>query len=1058
MLRRLEPYILIAIVSCFVSFTDEFSSDWGDPRNRLSSGESFFYRGKTLLENNKLDSAYVYLTKSRNIFLNANNLKSAINSIYYLGEIQSRKNNVAAAISFFQSADKYIIRMKGLHPLRADVELMLSNQYFKKNDFVQAYKIIEGCLKQSASIKISDSTLAKLYYRKGTLEYYKGDYTQAAESYQKSRSIGEIAFGKKSLFVSDQVNNLGVIFFMIGRYDEALAYYRESELIMTRGRISSPVALAGTYSNIGLIFKSKNDMANAVLFFNKAYSLVSAHPQHAESTLASSCINLAFVYQMLGNREKQYDFLKKSMLYVDKVDPVLALKIYMQLAFYYTDIKDYSSAEKQYGLSIRRAQKLLKGSPELAYQYFNYGEFKDECQKPTEALTLFNKALPLFMETFGEHHPSTANCYLEIARSFAKTGNTDLALQNVQKALISVCTEFSSMDYSKNPEARMALSETGLVRILKFKADLSNEIAGKESIISKRITLYNRAWQTYLQTLNEIDKIRIGYNTDDSRVFLSDNEHETYSTALKCVYNLYHLTHQEQYLQQAFMIADNAHASSLQSVLKEKELTEHSRFTDTLFIRDQKLRKDISMYQGLVQKENSSKRPNKGRIGFWNEKIANLTLQVEQLSAILKKRNPTWYQYRYGLNNSGGLRHLQSYIDKNEALVEYYLTDSDIYSFCLTNKSLRCRKQPIPDNFETSIQNVLTFVKQPRIYRGDSTYCLNYRSAAWKLYKLLLYCDEDMIRGKHLIVIPSGELSYISFETLLTSPTLTKKYSFKDLPYLIREHAVRYSFAANMLQYTSDARKLPGGMVAFAPDYKVSTNKYLKNANTERGALESLTETSEEVASIAKYFPGKLFRAERASEENFKKYASRYGTIHLAMHALVNDQDPLQSRLAFTAGASSNEDDFLYAGEIYNLNLNAGLVVLSACNTGVGKLSKGEGMMSLTRGFAFAGVPSIVMTLWPVSDASSANLVAGFYRHLSANLNKDNALQQAKIDFINKSDIIHAHPYFWAGYVLIGDNQPIKKDVPFYVFYIGMAVLFLLFGVIWIFRKKSANS
>jgi CHAT domain-containing protein len=140
----------------------------------------------------------------------------------------------------------------------------------------------------------------------------------------------------------------------------------------------------------------------------------------------------------------------------------------------------------------------------------------------------------------------------------------------------------------------------------------------------------------------------------------------------------------------------------------------------------------------------------------------------------------------------------------------------------------------------------------------------------------------------------------------------------------------------------------------------------------------------------------------------------------------MRDDNPLYSLLAFTnVDEDSIEDNRLYAYEIYNMKLNAQMAVLSSCSSGVGEMKKGEGMMSLARGFIYAGCPSIIMTLWQVTDKSSSELMTSFYKYLKKGKSKKEAMRLAKIDYLDKADDLTSNPYFWSGFVVLGDSSPI---------------------------------
>jgi CHAT domain-containing protein len=168
----------------------------------------------------------------------------------------------------------------------------------------------------------------------------------------------------------------------------------------------------------------------------------------------------------------------------------------------------------------------------------------------------------------------------------------------------------------------------------------------------------------------------------------------------------------------------------------------------------------------------------------------------------------------------------------------------------------------------------------------------------------------------------------------------------------------------------------------------------------------------------------------------------------------MKDENPLHSLLAFTniPGEDTTEDNRLYAYEIYNLKLNAQMAVLSSCSSGFGKMHKGEGMMSLARGFIYAGCPSIVMTLWQVSDKSSSELMTSFYKYLRKGKSKQEAMRLSKIDYLDSADDLTSNPYFWSGFVVLGDNSPVYRRSGV-VYWVSIIVLFI--GILFFFQYKK---
>ena len=195
--------------------------------------------------------------------------------------------------------------------------------------------------------------------------------------------------------------------------------------------------------------------------------------------------------------------------------------------------------------------------------------------------------------------------------------------------------------------------------------------------------------------------------------------------------------------------------------------------------------------------------------------------------------------------------------------------------------------------------------------------------------------------------------------------------------------------------------------------------------DTIRGGLERLKYSGIEVNNIAKLFPSgnaDLLLRGSATEEKVKEEGilEKYQYVHFATHGIVNERKPDFSGIVLTQDEDPNENGFLQAAEIFNLSMNAELVVLSACQTGLGKMVRGEGIVGLTRAFMYAGTPSVLVSLWSVSDISTSKLMEKFYENLiKKKFDKTRALQQAQIFMIKEKKF--SHPFYWAPFVLIGD-------------------------------------
>jgi CHAT domain-containing protein len=208
----------------------------------------------------------------------------------------------------------------------------------------------------------------------------------------------------------------------------------------------------------------------------------------------------------------------------------------------------------------------------------------------------------------------------------------------------------------------------------------------------------------------------------------------------------------------------------------------------------------------------------------------------------------------------------------------------------------------------------------------------------------------------------------------------------------------------------------------------------------------------EEVIRSSSIWRGKYFTDQRATEENFKRIVHGARIIHLASHAIIDDENPMYSKLVFSPGKDTIEDGLLHTYELYNMDLHAELACLSACNTGFGRIKSGEGVVSLARGFIYAGVPNVLMSLWSVPDNSTSQIMTDFYGFLKKGMGKAEALRQAKLKYLETADENTSAPYYWAAFTLVGDNKPISADAKFRWYWI-LILSILLIGS-WLIYKR----
>lgn len=413
------------------------------------------------------------------------------------------------------------------------------------------------------------------------------------------------------------------------------------------------------------------------------------------------------------------------------------------------------------------------------------------------------------------------------------------------------------------------------------------------------------------------------------------------------------------------------------------------------------------------------------------EKLEKTTLVYQNSEKELKQNYPSFYRFS---NSNFSIAELQSGLNENEVMLRYILTDSLVFAYSITKNNLALKQLPL---------NKAKLLEKQTAYLSDlKNIHENFQDKSKELFNILL-APMAISEYENVTIICNGFLNYLPFETLLNP----------DGKYLIENHPIAYSTSLKLwsIQNTIEDNT-HNGLLAFSPNYKIdlvaSTTDKTVQSLVRSGNYE-LPGAEQEAKEIHHLFDGKLFTSENATKENFIENSSKFDLLHLAMHAVIDADDPDKSTLLF----SNNEK--LYLPQLYTMDIPAKLAVLSACNTGFGEIKNGEGVQSLSRAFTFAGVKSTVTSLWPVPDQETSKLMVNFYKNLKKGESKARALQQAKISYLqNTTDSKLKHPYYWAGFVVNGDISPIVSGTTIWLYVIlGIVILIGLF--VFYRRRKS---
>ncbi|MCX5819488.1 MAG: CHAT domain-containing protein, partial [Deltaproteobacteria bacterium] len=463
------------------------------------------------------------------------------------------------------------------------------------------------------------------------------------------------------------------------------------------------------------------------------------------------------------------------------------------------------------------------------------------------------------------------------------------------------------------------------------------------------------------KAIDVIEKQRSSINSEAGRIGFVGDKQTAYAelTALLLADGRY---------AEAFAYVERAKARALVDLLaSQKDIKVRGGQTEqikTALVRLDKVEDDLAIVAQVEDKENQ----NKSRAVVLALK-KDLQEKAPELAALVSVTTPATAE-------------IQSKIQDDETLLEYYYADKEWYVFILTGKTIVAMKLPAADleNNIDALRKNITTRNIPEFNQYSRT-----------LYRQIFALAAPAIKTKKLIIVPHGSLHYLPFAALSDGNE-----------YLIDRFSLRMLPSASVLSFLKERAKQEDRGALIFGNPKLDDPKYdLKFAQDEALAIGRIIPKS-----------NVLLRSE-ASKTNLQNLGDKYSVIHLAVHGVFDLDKPLNSALLLAA--DRNNDGLLRASDLYNLSLSADLVTLSACETALGKVATGDDVVGFTRGFLYAGARSLISSLWQVDDEATRDLMVHFYTNLSE-MSKDEALRQAQL----KAKKQYPHPYYWAAFLLTG--------------------------------------
>lgn len=856
-----------------------------------------------------------------------------------------------------------------------------------------------------------------------------GDNYQQLEEFDNARlelnaalDLTRNRLGYKHLELAKSFQKLGYQYLGNGEHNKALEMYEKALTIQLEILGPDHPEVAKTYNSISLSYWNKGDTQLAHKNYNHSFAIKLKQFQGVEFNVREKFKTLDRSEVRKGNFSRARNYFNQSLaVYKESFgtnDPLFAT-IYENIGILFTFEGEYDRALEH----LRRAFKLRldvfgDDTPEAAPSYHNIGICLRMKKDYTQAQHFLERALELYKQNpEAASHTDTADIYYQLGQIQYEEFNADKALSYYQKALVEIAPGFQEGSIYKNPVLEKSASRDTFLKIMAAKADALKVRYFKDTTRTRDLQF---SFETYQLAVKLVENIRRGYKSESYKLFFGEKSHQIYDEAIQAAMMLYDMTGMNSYMKQAFVLSEQSKASVLGEALAESRARRFAGLPAELLEKESKLKDELDFYDMLLEKEyrvqiDDPKR--KERIANLEDHYYNLKKEYRALVVRFEKNYPRYYDLKYN-PNPVSVAAIQQALPKDAALLEYFMGEYFINIFVLTPHSLEAISLPLLEDFSETVDTFYLAIKKIEVQ--------TFLQYSREMHQRLIDPVRDALRGKRkLIIIPHGKLFYVPFEAL--SSGRSRPGNLPAVNYLIKRFAVNYHYSA---QLWLDTGALSGenSFIGFAPvftDNRAGAQP-MRDVEVEGKRFPALPGTEEEVRSIIRLFKGKnknasgFFHA-NASETQFKSpFMKDYSIIHVATHSINEEDNPKLSGLIFSReqGTGPADDGILYSGETYNLDLDADLIVLSSCETGIGKLVKGEGMVALNRGFLYSGVRNTVFSLWKVEDKTTSHLMIELYKKILAGKSYSRALREAKLELIK--DPYTAFPRYWSGFILVG--------------------------------------
>ncbi len=878
--------------------------------------------------------------------------------------------------------------------------------------------------------------------------------------------------------LSDIYNAIGNYHQLKGNWEESLHFLHK--VIEVQNDLYGQVTIPVYFINIASIYSLKGAHGKSIQYAYKALQIVKQENKEGtnDAAITYSFLGREYIYQDqfekgLSYCHKAFDIWKK--LFGEKHQAIGYVLDMMASAYFYQE--KFEEALPYFKKALQIYQSIFdKKSAEVALFNKRVGLCLFKMGKIEDAFPYYQQAEKILAKHPQLYQNQITSTYRYLAKYHRIKENYIEALQYFQKGIVSLLPSFNEDAIYSLPSVEEAYPNQEFFRLVNNKAATFYEKYLKEKAQNKgNLKDLKAAYQTYLYACLIIDCMRKDYSTEMSNFLLNRESTTIYGQSIEVCHAFFEQSQNALYIHKAFSLSEQEKVHLLKTAINEVEAKTKAHIPQNLLQQELQYQKEITQLKdNLLKVSNQHNSTNEDEVVSIESRLFDLNHQYEKLIHQFEKDYPKYYQLKYN-SQLANIDSIQSYLrQKNQAafaektnlrqiLISYFVSETYIYIFKITADTYSLQKVEKPAHFH---QLIIGFNKAI-----NSVEIEDFLETAIELYDLLitpLQLEKSPKQPSNLTILRHDVLHYLPFDALFFPPAnrdfeAAEIYDFHDLDYLIYHFNIAYHYSATLLLHSEKRQQHTNQQAAtflgFAPvNFVTNTtekneltlesyrgkSKVFRNKNWGENILGNLPNTAIEVEEVYQLFhqqklSAKAFLYDAASKQNLFEEASKHKYVLISTHGFQYDEtgnltgiylanggeeidnqtleEASEKRGTNPSQLSKNSNTILTTSESYLLSLQADLVVLSSCSSGIGRLQKGEGMMAMHRGFLYAGASNIIFTQFDIPDEMSSLLIKKLFAAILEGNTYTAALRKAKLHILKQEGV---SPQDWAAFALIG--------------------------------------